>query len=161
MLSHVQDLHRHQAWADAEHWRCVLVHGPAREDAAIKERLTHIHGAQQIWMARWQDLPWTFPKADDFPTLEDLLHFAKSCHVTLLQYVAQIKETDLSRVIKGKRVNGDPFESSFLDTLIHVAHHSDYHRGQNATRMRELGSKMSPTGWIDWTRLNKAEASWA
>ncbi len=160
MLSHIHELYRHQAWADAEHWKCVLAFEPARQDRALRERLLHIHGAQQLWMARWQDLPWSFPDMEQFPEITDILHLAKGCEVAFKHYVGALKAEDLGRTLRGKRLNGEPYECSLQDSLIHVAHHSDYHRGQNATRMRELGSHMGPTGWFDWARLGKPGASW-
>jgi len=38
MNSLLQDLLAHQAWADAEHWRAIELHAPAREDQAIHDR---------------------------------------------------------------------------------------------------------------------------
>ena len=160
MLDHIRDLYRHQAWADAEHWACILAFEPARVDPALRARLLHIHGAQQLWMARWQGLPWTLPEADQFPEITDILHLAKACGVAFKHHVGALREEDLGRVLQGKRLNGDPYTLSFQDSLIHLAHHSDYHRGQNATRMRELGSAMTPTGWFDWVQRDRPGARW-
>src|SRR5262245_11071784 len=35
------DLYGHQAWADAQHWRAIGAHRPARDDRAIRRRLHH------------------------------------------------------------------------------------------------------------------------
>src|SRR5690242_3331271 len=83
MLDVIKDLYAHQEWADASHWRAVLGSEAARKDPELKERLVHLHGAQQVWLGRWQGVSFPFPKADDHATIEDTYHFAQACHAAL------------------------------------------------------------------------------
>jgi hypothetical protein len=46
----LRDLYEHQARADAEHWRAIEKHPPAREDAAIRNRLHHLHLVQRLFI---------------------------------------------------------------------------------------------------------------
>jgi uncharacterized damage-inducible protein DinB len=41
-----------------------------------------------------------------------------------------------------------------------ISLHSTYHRGQIATRMRELGAEPAATDFILWVFLDKPAASW-
>ena len=42
----LHDLYRHQAWADAEHWRSIAGFDKGRDDDVIRKRLHHIHLVQ-------------------------------------------------------------------------------------------------------------------
>jgi len=42
MNSLLEDLLAQESWADAEHWRALELHAPAREDLAIQGRLHHM-----------------------------------------------------------------------------------------------------------------------
>jgi len=69
MLTVLQDLYAHQAWADARQWGAILGHEPARQDSDLFARLVHLHGAQHVWLARWQGSPVVFPAPGDFQDL--------------------------------------------------------------------------------------------
>jgi uncharacterized damage-inducible protein DinB len=44
--------------------------------------------------------------------------------------------------------------------LTQAAMHSHYHRGQNATRLRELGGQPPPTDFIAWLRRSQPQPRW-
>src|ERR1035438_4792475 len=44
------DLARHQAWADAEHWKAVRGNAALLEDEEIHKRLNHMLNAQKMLM---------------------------------------------------------------------------------------------------------------
>ena len=48
----LRNLYRYQAWADAEHWRAIGDHQPARHDEAVRKRLHHIHRGQNATRVR-------------------------------------------------------------------------------------------------------------
>ena len=50
----VADLYRHQTWADAAMWKAVLASPAAMTDAAIQDRLVHIHLVQRVYLQGWQ-----------------------------------------------------------------------------------------------------------
>ena len=52
-VEQVRDLYRHMEWADAEMWRAVLVCPAACADAAMLERLHHIHLVQHAFLFVW------------------------------------------------------------------------------------------------------------
>ncbi len=69
MNTFVSDLHGHQAWADARHWRAFEAHAPALEDVKILGRPHHIHLVQHpltdliVWY--WKGRPaarWPGPE---------------------------------------------------------------------------------------------------
>ena len=50
---------------------------------------------------------------------------------------------------------------SVRHALTQCAMHSHYHRGQNATRLRELGGTPPMTDFIVWLRDGKPPARWS
>jgi len=53
-----------------------------------------------------------------------------------------------------------PLKISVHHALTQAAMHSHYHRGQNATRLRELGGVPPTTDFIVWLRDGQATAKW-
>jgi len=47
-----------------------------------------------------------------------------------------------------------------LEALTQGAMHSHYHRGQNATRLREMGGEPPTTDYIVWVWKGRPEADW-
>lgn len=158
----ILDLYRHMEWADAEHWRAVMVHPAAREDRELRERLLHIHGAQEIWLGRWQGLekPLRWPTVEDYPRIEDLRHYAAACHAALRAYLPILQTQEPGRILVFTTLQGDPVTQPLADTLLQLPMHSQYHRAQNATRMRVLGGHMPQTDWAYWTRRGRPVAHW-
>ena len=53
-----------------------------------------------------------------------------------------------------------PARLTVAQALTQAAMHSHYHRGQNATRLRELGGVPPTTDFIVWIHKGKPEAKW-
>ena len=87
-------------------------------------------------------------------------HYAGACHAALRSYLPTLKAGDLARDLSFTALNGEAVTQNMGDTLLQVPMHSHYHRGQNATRMRVLGSAMPGTDWAFWARRNRPEAQW-
>ena len=71
MISYLNELYAHQAWADAEHWRAFEAHPAALADKAIRERLLHIHQVQYafLWITGPRTSGFEFKKLEDFSSM--------------------------------------------------------------------------------------------
>ena len=78
----LRDLCRHQAWADAEHWRVIEQHPPAAADPAIRSRLHHIHQVQRafVWAVGSGETMPKMTKVEDFGSLDELKAYARDSH---------------------------------------------------------------------------------
>lgn len=73
----------------------------------------------------------------------------------LQQFVQHKTAAELDHLFPYKNLKGDPFESTFTDTLFHVVNHGTYHRGQIITMLREAGvEKVVSTDLIHFIRSN-------
>ncbi|MBK8794830.1 MAG: DinB family protein [Holophaga sp.] len=160
MLTVLQELYAHQAWADARQWGAILGHEPARLDSDLFARLVHLHGAQHVWLARWQGSPVLFPVPGDFQDLSALLAFAQDVQLRSTAFRSGLTQADLERPLDYRDLHGHPWSQPLSEMMLHVALHSQYHRGQQATRLRALGAAMPPTDLVVWQRLGRPGAVW-
>ena len=160
MSSYIEELYLHQEWADAEHWRAFEALPQAREDKAIRERLVHIHLVQHafLWLLGPRDIPFPLKKIEDFPATSDLKHYAQDglCRMNELVRDFDPTRTDIIEVPWFK----PPAKITARHALMQAAMHSHYHRGQNATCLRELGGTPPSTDFIVWLHKGQPPAQW-
>jgi uncharacterized damage-inducible protein DinB len=161
VTSYLDELYAHQEWADAEHWRAVEAHPPALGDMAIRERLLHIHLVQHgfLWATDPERPEFVFKKLQDFPAMADLKTYAQQ---GLKELGERLRNTDQDRMEALIEVPWfkPTLKISVRQALTQAAMHSHYHRGQNATRLRELGGVPPLTDFIVWLRDGKPAAKW-
>ena len=161
MSSYLSELYAHQEWADAEHWRALEAHPAALADKAIRERLLHIHLVQHgfLWVTAREKSEFALRKLEDFARMGDLKTYAKQ---GLMEFKELVRTTTPDRLEEVIEVPW--FKPALRITVRHAltqaAMHSHYHRGQNATRLRELGGVPPGTDFIVWLRDGQPAARW-
>jgi len=161
VTSYLDEMYAHQAWADAEHWRAFEAHPAALADKAIRERLLHIHLVQHafLWVTGPRTSEFAFKKVEDFASMADLKKYGQE---GLEEMVELLKKTDQDRMEELIEVVWfkPPLKISVRHALTQAAMHSHYHRGQDATRLRELGGVPPMTDFIVWLRNGQPAARW-
>lgn len=154
------DVYSHQAWADAEHWRAIEASPAAMADPAIRARLHHIHLVQWafLWIVRGERV--VVSKPEDFADLAALKRYARDYHETVGAHVRTLAGEELARRLTIPWFKDPPIDITVEQALYQAAMHSHYHRGQNATRLRELGGEPPLTDLIVWWWKGKPAASW-
>jgi uncharacterized damage-inducible protein DinB len=162
MTSYLGELYAHQEWADAEHWRAMESHPPALADRAIRTRQLHIHLVQSafLWVVGSRAEQLVFIKAEDYANMSDLKAFARKCHAEMAAILGALDEARLGETIEVPWFQ-PPLKISVRHALMQAAMHSHYHRGQNATRLRELGCVPPGTDFIEWLRQGQPAARWS
>lgn len=111
---------------------------------------SHIVNAQMIWVCRIKGITpnvavW---QVNDLETCGLLL--MESANALLkIKYL----ETEDSPIIKYRTSNGDYYETSAADVLLHVFNHGTYHRAQIAKEMKLHHIKPVNTDYIQFVRL--------
>ena len=161
MSSYLDELYAHQEWADAEHWRTFEAHPPALKDEAIRERLHHIHLVQHafLWITGPQSEPFDSRKLEEFSSIFDLKKYAQEGLRHLDQFVQSLDPRHAEQIIEIPWFR-PPAKISIRQALTQAAMHSHYHRGQNATRLRELGGIPPMTDFIAWLHKGQPLAQW-
>jgi len=139
----LQQLLGHQEWADAEHWRAIESCPAAAADPAIRTRLHHIHQVQRAfaWMVGDRNEHFTITRVEDFPDLAALKPYAAEYYARSYPRLLQLTPDQLARRIAVPWFQDPPLEIQVEEALTQCAMHTHYHRGQNATRLRDLGGE--------------------
>jgi uncharacterized damage-inducible protein DinB len=162
MNSILRDLLEHQFWADAEQWRAIAAHPPATADRALCGRLHHIHQVQRffIWAVSHRANQPVITSADQYPTFSDLQAYARESHQTARAFLSTIGDSDFDRAVTIPWFNDPPLTISVTEALTQMAMHSHHHRGQNLTRLRELGGEPPALDLIVWYWKQRPAAAW-
>lgn len=162
----LEELFRHMAWADALVWGAVLASSDAREDARLREKLTHLHVVQHAFLLHWQGRADEF-REETFDDASALAEWGAGREAALRAHVASVSEDDLARgsvvpwaSMVEKRIGRAPGETTLGETMLQVVLHSTYHRGQVNARLREIGAEPPLTDYIAWVWLGRPEPRW-
>lgn len=148
----LQDLARHQAWADATHWRALRENSTLLEDPEIRQRLNHMTMAARMLtgLARGE-APDPSGMKDALPDaqLEDAMRKAN------VEILNALDTVDLQKMIPLPRGPKGPWEAPAGVLLLQAITHGQHHRGQNASRMRQLGATPPMTDFVLWHALGR------
>ena len=142
------DLYRHQQWADAEHWRAIQAHPGAVDDPAIRERLHHIHHVQHAFLGVVTNSGFDPFNPPAFEQAGGLKAWAREYHDAVIPLIGNLAAVEVERAVTIPWFENPPLTISVDEALTQCALHSHYHRGQNATRLRELGGTPPLTDFI-------------
>jgi uncharacterized damage-inducible protein DinB len=158
----LNDLYSHQAWADAELLRAIGAHPSARDDKAVRHRLHHLHFVQHafLWTVGDRGQPFRMTRPEDFSTFESLLAYAREFHELVPALLGGLTPARLAEKVGIVWFNDPPLSITIAEALTQAAMHSHYHRGQNATRLRELGGEPPTTDYIVWLWKGRPQPAW-
>jgi uncharacterized damage-inducible protein DinB len=159
----LRDLYGHQEWADAEHWRAIDAHPVAAADQATRERLHHINLVQRAfrWIVGDRHAPFTITRLEDFATLGDLKSAAREYHGEIGRFLLALPPRRFDETIEVPWFKDPGLSLTVAEALTQCAMHSQWHRGQNAIRLRELGGEPPPVDLIVWYWKGRPAAAWA
>ncbi|MCM2316744.1 MAG: hypothetical protein NDJ92_16480 [Thermoanaerobaculia bacterium] len=166
-LEVARDLLAHAAWADAEVWIAVRALPEALTDAKMKEKLHHIHLVQYAFPAIWDRRAIDVAPLESFADAGALIEWARKGHEALAVRAASVTEIEAATPasvpwskLLAERIGREPEQVTVGETMIQVAFHSTYHRGQANTRLRELGGKPPLVDYIAWIWLGRPVPRW-
>jgi uncharacterized damage-inducible protein DinB len=120
--------------------------------------LTHMAGAEWIWLERWHGRSpakaeawslWTPDSCGDLATLNDrwgeVIERRK-------RFVSEIDEDKLAADLSFKLLSGDASSMRLVDQMRHVANHATMHRGQVVGMIRQLGLEPPSTDLLFYLR---------
>jgi len=160
------ELYRHMEWADASVWTSVLASEVAGRDARLRECLYHIHMVQRAFLRVWRGEP----RETEYPTFDDarsLMQWGRSYYGEALAHVGALGEEELANPMPVpwasmvlKRTGREPETTTLGETALQVALHTQYHRGQANSRLREAGGEPPLVDYIVWVWLGRPPADW-
>ena len=143
----LKDLARHQAWADAAHWKTLQGNATLLADADIRKRLNHMTMACEMLTALARGETPDAAGMKERESMEELEAAMRKANEGL---TATLGSADLDKMIALPRGPKGPFEAPAGVLLLQALMHGQHHRGQNAARMRELGVTPPMTDFVIW-----------
>jgi len=160
------DLYRHMEWADASVWAAVLASESGRNDQKLRDYFYHLHVVQRAFLRTWRGEAREVP----YPTFSDatsLMHWGRTYYGEALEHLGLVSEQRLSEPMPlewasmVERVLGSaPEPTTVGDTVLQVALHSLYHRGQINSRLREVGGEPPLVDYIAWVWMGRPAPGW-
>ena len=154
------DLIHHQAWADAEHWNALHAYPQSLQDEDITKRLFHIHLVQSGFLSVILSRPIDRKQFQENLDMEKLVETAKKNHKEFEAFLNRADSEQLERIVNVPWFKEPPMNLPVSHALVQVSMHSQYHRGQNARRLREIGGTPPTTDFIVWEWKGKPRAEW-
>jgi len=158
---------QHMQWADAEVWKKVLNFPSAENDEKINKVLYHLHQVQYAFYFLWNDSPMDIPKPEEFIGLKSIAKWGFEYQKKLDEYLFSEKVNEKDKLIDipwskfiERRTGKKVVPATLQETMLQVALHSAYHRGQINTRFRELGGDPANVDFITWVWLGKPVKEW-
>jgi uncharacterized damage-inducible protein DinB len=160
MLTFLRDLMAHAEWANA-----VFFHAwgksPARDHEEMRRRVGHIVGVQQGFLSVLRGEVPGGPPSGPPSSFEELKTRAETGHAGLRDFAASLNDEALARTVRIPWFPDPPCVITVAEALVQAAMHTQHHRGQCMTRLKDLGGEPKNVDWIIWLWRGRPQARWA
>jgi uncharacterized damage-inducible protein DinB len=166
LLTEIRNLLRHMEWADALMWRAITGANRPAGDRPFTERLYHLHAVHWAYLQIWRGETVNIPKPETFADLPSLRTWARAYYAELPAFSNGLDEAALGRVItlpwadEIVRRFGSAHPATLGQTMLQVALHTTHHRGQLATKVRELGTDPPLMDFVAWIWMGQPAPVW-
>jgi uncharacterized damage-inducible protein DinB len=134
-----------------------------RHDVGISHKsifgtLTHMAGAEWIWLERWHGRSpakaeaWSMWKPESCGDLMTLNERWGDVVDRRAEFIAQLDEDRLIADLPFRLLSGDPSSMRLVDQMQHVVNHATLHRGQIVGMIRQLGIEPPSTDLLFYLR---------
>jgi uncharacterized damage-inducible protein DinB len=107
---------------------------------SVHGTLSHMLGAEWIWLERWQGRsPTALPGGANWTTLAEVEAAWQPVRAGQLSYLDGITDADLDARLEYRNIAGQTKSYGRGDILLHVVNHATLHRGQLVSLLRQLG----------------------
>jgi uncharacterized damage-inducible protein DinB len=141
-------------WADEQHWKTLHENTRLFDDADIRNRLNHMLKAFEMLQTLARGGTPDFTGNKEIESLDAIRTAMAQSHARMSETLAEV---DTEQKVTLPRGPNGPFEAPAGVLLLQALTHSQYHRGQNAARMRELGVIPPMTDFVFWYALGQPD----
>jgi uncharacterized damage-inducible protein DinB len=159
MLIFLRDLLAHAEWANA-----VFFHAwgtsPARGHEELRRRVDHMIGVQQGFLSVFRGEAPGGPPGGPPASFGDLQTRAETVHEGLNEFTAKLTPNGLAQTVRIPWFPEPPCIITISEALVQVAMHTQHHRGQCMTRLKDFGGEPKNVDWIIWLWKQKPKPRW-
>jgi uncharacterized damage-inducible protein DinB len=160
MLDHLRDLTAHSEWANA-----VFFHtwgkSPARDNDEMRKRMEHVAGVQMGFLGVLRGDVVGRPSEGSPPSFDELKKQTHDGHKGLRAFVSALDVSGMSRSVRIPWFPEPPCMITVPEALVQAAMHTQHHRGQLMTRLKDFGGEPKNVDWIIWLWKSRPEARWS
>lgn len=161
-MDDLQQLARHllayTMWADRQHLQALaalpaehLTVDTGTSFGSVLGTVAHLLGSEQVWLGRFLGAPLErYPEVDDFPDLTTVQAGFEELWPQMEFFLAGLGSEQLELDLSWVSRSGNSYRRPLWQALVHMSHHSAYHRGQLTTMLRQLGHGAPSTDLIGW-----------
>ena len=120
--------------------------------------LSHMAGAEWIWLERWNGRSpagkeaWSLWTTESCADLKILNQRWRDVVDRRTRFISELDEERLASELAFKLLSGDPNSMRLVDQMQHVANHATLHRGQVVGMIRQLGMDPPSTDLLFYLR---------
>lgn len=152
-IAYFNELYAYNSWANQRAFDAVeplpsdlLARDLSNSFGSLHATLTHIVGAEWIWLERWHGRwPPSLPKSSEFSDLRAIRDRLNQVCVDRERWLSSLNPDDLGNDVRYLNLRGEFYAYPLWQQLAHVVNHSTYHRGQITTMLRQLGAAATST----------------
>jgi uncharacterized damage-inducible protein DinB len=160
MLHHLRDLLAHAEWANAVFFH-AWAKSPARDNEEMRRRVGHVVGVLGGFLSVLRGDPVGAPPEGPPPTFDQLQERAVRVHNDLKEFAGALDNAGLARTVRIPWFPDPPCIITVADALVQGAMHTQHHRGQLMTRLKDFGGEPKNVDWIIWLWKGKPEPRWS
>ena len=151
LIPMLQSLYAHQVWADTTILKAVADQPEAYADEKLRKLLHHIAVVQRFFLSLFLSREFDIKRESETPAgIGEMQQLFSEAHEQGSNYISRLDDAELGRQLEFPRF--PDFHPAVRDALMQVIMHSEHHRAQCATRLRDLGGKPPVTDYIIWVR---------
>lgn len=156
----------HMEWADAHTWRALRAVPSAHTDDRLRWLLHHLHLVQSVYLQTWRGDPFVLTELSSYPDLPAIEAWARPYYPKAVEFAQSLDDARLGHVIEYPWTNlivekfGSVVPSTLSESAWQVFSHTTYHRGQVATRLREIGGEPPLVDFMVWVWGGTPAAEW-
>jgi uncharacterized damage-inducible protein DinB len=166
--NNLYDLFMYMQWADAAVWQSVLKTAGVETDEKIKNTLFHIHMVQHAYLCLWEKQPLIMLDISSFKDTPSVAKWGQEFYGKVYTFLDHFEEQNLDFPLEipwikyfEAKVGKVPNSITVGESLLQVALHSTYHRGQVNAKLRNLGGEPTLVDYIFWILQSRPAANWS
>jgi uncharacterized damage-inducible protein DinB len=108
---------------------------------SLRDTLRHLLGAEWVWLQRFNgQSPRSFPWKDELETLDVIRARWSEVEKGVRACLDALTPEKLAAALTYQNLKGETWTYPLWQTLVHLANHGTYHRGQVTMALRQLGA---------------------
>ena len=161
-----RELVTHMEWADTETWRALRNTPAASSDERLRWLCHHLHLVRLIYLQAWRGDLFLLTELSAYPNLESIEEWARPYYPLAAAFAETVDESTFDQPVNFPWSEmivekfGKQLPATLTESATQVFTHTAYHRGQIATRIRELGGEPPSIDFIYWVWAGKPAPRW-